>query len=400
MTAGRSGLDIVLVLILLAYAVTGYRQGLLRGGLSLVGFLAGGALALWLLPVALRGWQPAEPSLLHTVVLVLAVFVCAAIGQGITARVGARLHASLRLRPVRALDSLLGAVAVVAAVSLMLWFVAGAARGAAPAPVGKAIGQSRVLRAINAVVPQRSTQLFEGFRAILDREGFPEVFSGLRAEPIEPVPPPASGVLGSAGMTRAAGSVVKITGPASCGRIQEGSGWVVAKQRVVTNAHVVAGVRSPSVRIGGVGHAYPATVVVFDPRRDLAVLAVPRLPARPLPLGRSLRRGDGAAVAGFPLDGPYRLRAARVRGVLHASGADIYGKTGAVRTIYSLYTTVQSGNSGGPLLSPSGAVVGVVFAKSLDDDRTGYALTLSEARPVLDRADRSTRVSSGSCAAA
>jgi len=273
-------------------------------------------------------------------------------------------------------------------------------RSAAPAPLGRAIGQSRVLQAINAVVPQQTAQLFQGFRSILDREGFPEVFSGIRAEPITPVAPPANGVVGSAGVARAARSVVKVVGQASCERVQEGSGWVLARQRVVTNAHVVAGVRTPSVRVGGVGHAYPATVVVFDPRRDLAVLAVPGLPAKPLPLGGSLRRGDGAVVAGFPLDGPYRLRAARVRDVLEASGTDIYGRTGTVRSIYSLYTKVQSGSSGGPLLSPSGRVVGVVFARSVDDERTGYALTLAEARPVIDHAGRSVPVSSGACAAA
>ncbi len=400
MIGGLSSVDVVLVLLLLGYAISGYRQGLLVSALSLAGFLAGGALGLWLLPVVLRGWQPGAPSLVHTVVLVLGVFLSASVGQGIAVRTGASLRSALRLGPVKALDSLLGALAVAVAVSVLLWFVADAVRSAAPAPLGRAIGQSRVLQAINAVVPQQTAQLFQGFRSILDREGFPEVFSGIRAEPITPVAPPANGVVGSAGVARAARSVVKVVGQASCERVQEGSGWVLARQRVVTNAHVVAGVRTPSVRVGGVGHAYPATVVVFDPRRDLAVLAVPGLPAKPLPLGGSLRRGDGAVVAGFPLDGPYRLRAARVRDVLEASGTDIYGRTGTVRSIYSLYTKVQSGSSGGPLLSPSGRVVGVVFARSVDDERTGYALTLAEARPVIDHAGRSVPVSSGACAAA
>jgi len=202
-------------------------------------------------------------------------------------------------------------------------------------------------------------------------------------------------------VARAAASIVKITGVAtSCNRGQEGSGWVVAPERVVTNAHVVAGVSSSHVRIQGTGHSYNARVIVFDPKRDLAVLSVPGLPAPALSQGSALRRSDGAVVAGFPLDGPYRLDSARVRDVLSATGADIYGNPGVIRGVYSLYARVEPGNSGGPLLSPSGEVVGIVFAKSLDDDNTGYALTLAETRPVLEAADRSfSPVSTGGCAA-
>ena len=170
---------------------------------------------------------------------------------------------------------------------------------------------------------------------------------------------------------------------------------------VVTNAHVVAGMSRPRVRVGGAGPAYQGRVVVFDPVRDLAVVDVPGLPAPALPRAADLSRGDSAVVAGFPLDGPYRLDAARVREVLEARGEDIYGQGPSVREVYSLYARVRPGNSGGPLLSPSGEVVGIVFAKSLDADDTGYALTMDEARPVLDAARTATRpVDVGDCAAA
>jgi S1-C subfamily serine protease len=244
-------------------------------------------------------------------------------------------------------------------------------------------------------------QLFAGFQSVLDREGFPRVFEGVRAEPIAPISPPDSQLASSTGVARAGRSIVKITGVASaCNREQEGSGWVVAPERVVTNAHVVAGTTSENVRIQGVGRSYDARVIVFDPKRDLAVLSVPGLPARPSMQGANLKRSGGAVVAGFPLNGPYRLDTARVRDVLTATGADIYGSPGVVRQVYSLYARVQPGNSGGPLLSPGGAVVGIVFARSLDDDKTGYALTLDEARPVLDAANRSNSpVSTGVCVA-
>ena len=250
-------------------------------------------------------------------------------------------------------------------------------------------------------MPSQTARLFAGFRSVLDREGFPRVFEGVRAEPIAPIATPDNGLAFGAGVARAARSIVKITGSAvSCNRDLEGSGWVVAPERVVTNAHVVAGTTSEHVRIQGAGRSYFARVVVFDPQRDLAILSVPGLPARASTQGPALKRSGGAVVAGFPLDGPYRLDAARVRDVLTATGADIYGTPGAVREVYSLYARVQPGNSGGPLLSPSGEVVGIVFAKSLDDDNTGYALTLDEARPVLDAARGAfSPVSTGGCAA-
>jgi S1-C subfamily serine protease len=395
-------IDVVLAVLLLSYAVTGYRQGLLVSTMSLIGFLSGGALGMWLLPQLLERWTSVDGNVLwHTVLLVFGVFVLASVGQGLAVSVGARMRRHVRLKPARALDAVLGGIASLVAVSILVWFVAGAVRGGAPAPLARAIGTSRILQTIDRAVPAQTTSLFAGFRAVLDREGFPRVFEGVGVEPIPPVARPSEAVTASGGVAGAARSVVKVTGvAAACNRGQEGSGWVLAPGRVVTNAHVVAGMASPAVRLQGTGRSYDARVVVFDPRRDLAVLAVPGLGAPPLPLGRQLSRGNSAVVAGFPLDGPYRLDAARVRTVLDARGADIYGDPGTVREVYSLFARVQPGNSGGPLLSKAGAVVGIVFAKSLDDESTGYALTLDEAAPVLRKGRSATAaVGTGGCAA-
>ena len=174
---------------------------------------------------------------------------------------------------------------------------------------------------------------------------------------------------------------------------------IIAPQRVVTNAHVVAGVTNPRVQVGGTGRRYPARVVSFDSRRDLAVLSVPALKTDPLPLGTDLRRGDPAVVAGFPNDGPFEAAAARIRSVIRPGGEDIYGRPGVVREIYSMFVNVQQGNSGGPVLNSAGEIVGIVFAKSLDDETTGYALTLDEARSVIDTgATLRKQVSTGGCA--
>lgn len=400
--SGGTLLDLVLGLALLTYAVSGYRQGLVVSALSLLGFLGGGALGLWLLPAVLERWDYVQNhEVLRVVVLVFGVFLVASFGQAVMVSVGSRARSHVRAKSLQAVDSLLGAVAVVVAVSVLLWFIAGAVRPAAPAPLARAIGESRVLRAIDTVVPPQTGRLFAGFRSMLDRNGFPRVFDGLSPEPITPAQPPDSTVSASAAVRAASASMVKITGVAeACNRGQEGSGFVVAAGRVVTNAHVVAGMSNPNVKVKGVGRSYSATVVVFDPQRDLAVLDVDGLTAPPLNLGTDLAGGDSAVVAGFPLDGPYRLDAARVRRVITATGSDIYGQPGIDREIYSLYARVEPGNSGGPLLSTSGRVVGIVFAKSLDDDSTGYALTLQEAAPVLAVAASAYQpVPTGACSA-
>ena len=395
-----NGLDVVLAIVLVSYALVGYRHGFVVSVMSLVGFLAGGALGMWLVPVMLRHWDTVDNNVVfRTAVLILGVFFFAALGQGIAVGVGSRLRSGLRDRPARWVDSALGAVATVLAVSVLIWFLAGAVRGGAQTPLAKAIGTSRIVSTIDRFVPPQTARLFAGFQSVLDREGFPRVFEGVRAETIAPIAPPDRPLAVGPGVARAAESIVKITGVASsCNREQEGSGWVVAPERVVTNAHVVAGTSTEHVRIQGDGRPYEARVVVFDPKRDLAVLSVPGLPAPASRQGADLQRSEGAIVAGFPLNGPYRLDPARVRDVLTATGADIYGGPGAVREVYSLYAKIQPGNSGGPLLSPTGAVVGVVFARSLDDDMTGYALTLDEARPVLAVAtSSSSAVSTGDC---
>ncbi len=394
-------LDIILAAILVGYALIGHRQGFVVSVMSLVGFLSGGALGMWLLPLFLKRWNSLDNNgALRTVVLILCVFVFASVGQAIAVLVGSRLRRGMRVKPARVIDSLVGAMATVIAASVLLWFMAGAVRGGAPGPLSKAIGASRVIQTIDRFVPPQTASLFASFGAVLDREGFPRVFQGVQAEPIAPVSPPANQLASGSGVARAGASIVKITGVAeSCNRGQEGSGWVVAPQRVVTNAHVVAGVSAEHVRVGGTGRSYDARVIVFDPERDLAVLSVPGLPSPSLTQGPALKRSDGAVVAGFPLDGPYRVDPARVRDLLRATGADIYGNPGVVREIYSLFAKVEPGNSGGPLLSPNGEVVGIVFAKSLDDNQTGYALTLAEARPVLDMAGRSfSQVNTGGCA--
>ncbi len=398
--SGATVLDLVLLLIFVAYAVRMYRVGLVTGALSLVGFLVGGLLGLWLLPRVLSGWLTADgPSLWRGVALIFGVLVIASLGQTLGALAGLRLRSLVRVRPARVVDSVLGALLSIVVTAALAWFVVGAVGGLLPPSASRAVAHSRVLQGIDRAMPIQADRVIAGAQRMLDQQGFPRVFSGVRVEPVRPVDPPDPGVAKGRGVDAAAASIVKVTGVATaCSRGQEGSGWVAAPHRVVTNAHVVAGVAHPTVRVRGTGRALRATTVVFDPDRDVAVLAVPDLSARPLPTGGELGHGDAAVVAGFPQDGPYRVSSARVRAVLDAHGADIYGNPGVDRMVYSFRGEVQHGNSGGPLLSPSGQVVGTVFAKSIDHSGTGYALTLDETRDLVRQAAGETEaVPTGSC---
>lgn len=158
----------------------------------------------------------------------------------------------------------------------------------------------------------------------------------------------------------------------------------------MTNAHVVAGIDEPTVRVGGTGRAYEARVVLFDPDKDVAVLVVPDLEAPILPFDNSATRGNPAVVAGYPQDGGLDLQAATVANKIQARGKNIYGSEIVTREIYSIRSTVLPGNSGGPLLTTDGKVYGVVFARSTSDAETGYVLTADEVADDARQAARSS----------
>jgi S1-C subfamily serine protease len=185
----------------------------------------------------------------------------------------------------------------------------------------------------------------------------------------------------------------------SCGKQIEGSGFVYSPDHIMTNAHVVGGVQNPTVQVGGVGRQYEAKVVLYDPEKDIAVLYVPNLSVPSLQFDTSGKAEDEAVVAGFPEDGSFSAVPARIRQEMDAQGQDIYDQNTVTRDIFSLYASVLQGNSGGPLLTADGEVYGVVFAKSLQDSATGYALTANLVQGDAQRgADAVTSVDTEGCA--
>jgi S1-C subfamily serine protease len=390
-------LDLVLLVSAVSFAFSGYRQGFVVGVLGFAGFLGGGVIGLVLAP-SLVGSM--EPGLAQSLLAVAIVLFAATVGQVLLGWLGSLVRGQLTWRPARALDSGLGAAVSVVAMLVIAWFLASALRPGPVTSLSRAIGDSTVIASVDDVMPDRARTLFSSFRRVLDDSALPPVFSGLSPETIRSVPPPDGTITGTAAVRQAADSVVEVRGTAdSCNRTLDGSGFVISRQHVLTNAHVVAGVDRPQVRVQGTDESLDGRVVLFDPGRDLAVLYVPDLRAPALALDDSAGRGDEAVVAGFPGGGPFRLVAARVRDEISARGPDIYRRTEVTRDVFSLYADVEPGNSGGPLLSLDGDVYGVVFAKSVDDRNTGYALTADEARSTIRRGRTATApVDTDSCA--
>ncbi|MGD9484568.1 MarP family serine protease [Streptomyces sp. TRM70308] len=395
-------LDLLLVLAALWFAVVGYRQGFVVGVLSVAGFLAGGLVAVMALPpLWSRLSGGAAAGTVQAVAAVVIVVVCASVGQAFTTHHGNRLRRHITWSPVRALDATGGALVNVVAMLFVAWLVGSALAATSLPTLGREVRGSSVLQGVSQAMPGGATTWFTDFSTVLAQNGFPQVFSPFTNEPITNVPEPDPELAGSPAVTRAKESIVKITGTApSCGKSLEGTGFVFHEGRVMTNAHVVGGVDEPTVQVGGEGRLYDAEIVLYDWERDVAVLDVPGLDAPALELSEGdATTGDGAVVAGFPENGGFDARAARVRGRVQANGPDIYHRGMVRRDVYSLRTVVRQGNSGGPLLTPEGRVYGVIFAKSLDDEHTGYALTLDEVRENITRGRAAQRpVDSQNCA--
>lgn len=392
-----SWLDLAVLVLAAAFAVSGFRQGFLIAVLSFLGFFGGAVLGAQVAdPVASR--FPADSSWrVATAVAVVLAFALG--GQVIAVWVGRELHGRLTWRPALRVDAILGALVSAVAVLLVVWMIA-TPLAAAPYPrLSSAVRDSQLVRAIDEVVPRPVRALYASLRDVVRAYDFPEVFGPLVPTRVRNVPAPDRRLASSAAVRRAHPSVLKITGVAgSCARRVEGSGFVYAPDRVMTNAHVVAGVARPQVEVDGQQH--PAAVVLYDSARDVAVLRVPGLGLRALPFAaEKADTDDDAIVVGYPENGPFFVGPARVRDRMQIRGPDIYDDRTVIREVYSIYGDVRSGNSGGPLLAPNGSVYGVIFAAAIDQPQTGFALTAAEVADDASRGRTATEaVPTGDCA--
>jgi S1-C subfamily serine protease len=384
-------LDIALVIMLIGYIVYGFRNGLSRSAFTIAGVIAGAIAAFFLTPLV-STWVPYPFFRLGATVLVAIGFII--LGHALGAAIGRGVRRGLERTPLSGIDRILGAAVTGIAAALIASVVSVSVGQLGVPPLSRAIAGSTVLRTISVLTPDPIESFLAEVRGALVERGLPIVNDALGTQ--DPTIPHLD--TGSDALDRAALSVMKITGNAyACGQSQSGTGFVVSDGRVVTNAHVVAGVTEPVVETPD-GRALGGAVVYFDPINDLAVISVSGLRVAPLPLGVTLESGADAAFQGYPYGGPFSSNAATVLAVSTAQIADIYGDTRNPREVYTLAADVREGNSGGPLLTLNGTVAGVVFARSGDTDNIGYAVTMSELDPVASAAPGLIEpVSSGDC---
>jgi S1-C subfamily serine protease len=377
-----TGVDWIIVGLLLLLALLGWAQGFVTGALALAGFALGAWLGTRLAGLILPDGSssPYAPA----IGLVGALCVGAGFAAGFEG-LGVRVRSKLTLPGISVVDGLLGAL-LTALVGLGVVWILGAVAVHSTGELRFEVQRSEILTRLNKALPPSGPLL----NALARFDPFPRI-DGPEAR----VAPPQAGIARDPEVSAAAASVVKVLGTA-CGLGVEGSGWVARDGLVVTNAHVVAGQDDTRVLLRGREPGMQATAVAFDAKNDLAVLRVDGLGAKPLPIAQDPREGTSAAVLGFPHNGPYDVRAARLGETRATVTQDAYGRGPVQRQITSLRGVVRSGNSGGPMVDGRGRVVTTIFAATTSGPRGGYGVP----NPVVKRVLAGARetVATGPCA--
>jgi S1-C subfamily serine protease len=383
-------LDAALLVLFGLSAWGGYRRGATLQLAGLAGLALGFVIGAWLAPHVAEAADsdPGKVALAFGTVLVFG-----AVGDAVGSYVGLRVRRRARDTRFGTADAVGGVGLSVAALLLAIWFI-GLNLASGPFPtLARELQRSTIVRAVDEVLPPPPA-LIDQLGSVLGLFGLPDVFAGLPPAPAEPVPQPTSGLAARAAEAARA-SLVLISGPA-CDRILQGTGFVVADDLVLTNAHVIAG-SLPRVQWGG--RTFDAVAVALDDDLDAAVLRVDGLDAPAIDLmGVEVVRGAGGAVLGYP-HGAYTEQPAAARRAMVAIGRDIYGEEEVRRRIYELQATVRPGNSGGPFVLSDGRVAGLIFGASPTHRDLGYALTSPTLIPFEDAAARHGEVDTGRCVA-
>jgi len=389
--------DALVVVLALAAVVAGARQGMVTAVASLSGVLIGLLVGFKITPVLVEQFASPVTKVAFTMAIMV---LLVALGETLGVLVGRTVRDRMRIESVRQVDSALGTVVLGLAVLVVAWLVALPLASAGFPGLTSAVRRSAVLGAVDRVMPEAARNLPDELRRQLHSSGFPEVLSPFSATPLTEVDPPDPALQASPVVQQLRPSVLKVRGRApSCSRALEGTGFVIAPERVMTNAHVVAGTDDVGVETDGGMRA--ASVVLYDPDTDVAVLAVPGLEAPALGFApQAVPSGTSSIVLGYPLDGPYQAAESRVRDRIDLRGPDIYDSHIVQRDVYTVRATVRSGNSGGPLIDPQGQVLGVVFGAAVDAPDTGFVLTAAEVADEVAAAPGLTDgVATGPCAA-
>ncbi|HUS26699.1 MAG TPA: MarP family serine protease [Nevskiaceae bacterium] len=386
-------LDLIIGLFLLAALIRGRELGLVRQVLSSVGCIGGLLVGAWAQAKfgthAATAQSRALLSLLVTLGFAMAFL---SIGEYVGALAKFRLQAMQRLNKI---DRAFGSVVGGATLLIGVWLGASLFTNVPSVALQRQIHGSAIVAQLNKSLPA-APNVIARISHLIEPNGFPEVFTGLEPAPPKPVSLPDLGELNSAVRDTQA-SVVKIEGR-GCGGIVEGSGFVARDGLVATNAHVVAGVIEPYVQDGNGTHR--ASVMLFDPDLDLAILRTTNLKGQPLGIAtQTVATGTPAVILGYPGGGNFNAGPAAIMDSFVAVGRNIYNQGETSRSVYSVKGTVVPGNSGGPLVDKEGRVIGLIFAQSTAYDQVGYALTMQRVSQGIAQASSvSHAVSTGDCA--
>ncbi|KLI10028.1 serine protease [Mycolicibacterium conceptionense] len=387
-------LDFAILGIGFVAAISGWRSGALGSLLSFIGVVLGAVAGVLLAPHVIPHISGDRTKLFATLFLILALVV---IGEIAGVVLGRAVRGTIRNRLFRALDSVVGVSLMLVAVLVASWLLGSLLTSSDQPNLAAAVKNSRVLSEVDKVAPNWMRSVPNRLSALLDTSGLPDVLEPFGRTPIVNVDAPDASLAADPVVTTSRPSVVKIRGVApSCQKVLEGSGFVVAPNRVMSNAHVVAG--ADSVTIEADGKTYDAGVVSYDPNADISILDVPDLPITPLQFAEQpAPKGTDAVVMGYPGGGDFLATPARVREIIELNGPDIYRTTTVTREVYTVRGTVRQGNSGGPMINRAGKVLGVVFGAAVDDADTGFVLTAKEVEHQLAKVGNTQRVATGTC---
>jgi S1-C subfamily serine protease len=386
-------LDIAVLAVAFIAAVSGWRSGALGSLLSFVGVLLGATAGFLLAPHLVSAISSLQLKRFASLFLLLGLVV---VGEVAGVVLGRAVRGAIRGSAARFFDSLIGVAVQLLVVVVAAWLLAPPLSSSAGLPsLAAAIRGSRVLGQVDKYEPEWLKTVPKRLSALMDPSGFKQAFELDR--PVVPVAAPDSALSKNPVVANTEPSVVKIRAIApSCSKVLEGSGFVLSPDRVMTNAHVVAG--SNNVTVDASGNPYDATVVSYDPTVDIAILSVPHLPAGPLAFANSpVTSGTEGIVMGYPGGGGFMATPARIRELIELNGPDIYRKATINREVYTVRANVEQGNSGGPLIDLDGQVIGVVFGAAVDDNDTGFVLTAKEVAGQLAHIGDTAPVPTGEC---
>lgn len=387
-------LDLAVLAIAFVAAVSGWRSGALGSLLSFVGVILGAVAGVLLAPHVVGHLDGPRTKLFVALFLILGLVV---IGEIAGVVLGRAVRGAIRNGGLRTVDSVVGVALQLVAVLVAAWLLATPLTSSDQPNLAAAVRGSRVLSTVNDAAPEWLRRVPTRLSSLLDTSGLPNVLEPFGRTPIVNVDAPDAALAADPVVAATRPSVLKIRGVAtSCQKVLEGSGFVVAPNRVMSNAHVVAG--SETVTVESDGKTYDATVVSYDPSADISILDVPNLPATPLQFDmQEAPTGTDAVVMGYPGGGEFTATPGRIREIIQLNGPDIYHTTTVTREVYTIRGTVRQGNSGGPLIDRDGKVLGVVFGAAVDDADTGFVLTSNEVAKQMAKVGNTARVSTDTC---